>query len=162
MLLAAVVAAFGGISTIFRHRVNAFFYIMGAGILFGFVAVLVRTIAIALMDPNGRFLANVSWYVVLAVAVAGLLGTYFVQNAYSSGPPDLVIAGLTVVDPIVGIAIGIGILGELQPDVHPVIAMSMAGAATVAIVGVIALSRHHPDVLQRQEEARRKQGAAGS
>ena len=159
MLLAAVVAAFGSVAAAFRHRLNAFFYIMGAGVLFGFVAVLVRTLAISLLDPNGLFLGNVSWYLVVAVAVAGLLGTYFVQNAYSSGPPDLVIAGLTVVDPIVGIAIGIGILGELQPDVHPVTAMSMAGAATIAIVGVVALSRHHPDVLQRQEEARRKKAA---
>ncbi|MEE1620056.1 DMT family transporter [Zafaria sp. Z1313] len=156
LLLVLVVAAFGGLASVFRHRLNAFFYIVGAGVLFGFVAVLVRTIAIALMDPNGLFLANVSWYVVLSVAAAGLLGTYFVQNAYSSGPPDLVIAGLTVIDPIVGIAIGIWILGELRPDVHPVTAISMAGAAIVAIVGVVALSRHHPDVLQRQAEARRK------
>jgi drug/metabolite transporter (DMT)-like permease len=161
LLLAVVVAVFAGVVLTFKHRVNAFFYIMGAGVLFGFVAVLVRTIAIGVLDPNGRFLANVAWYVLLAVAVAGLLGTYFVQNAYSSGPPDLVIAGLTVVDPIVGIAIGIGILGELRPDVHAVTAMSMAGAAAVAIVGVIALSRHHPDVLQRQEEARRRQAAGG-
>jgi drug/metabolite transporter (DMT)-like permease len=158
LLLTAVVAGFGGAAVAFRHRHNAFFYIIGAGVLFGFVAVLVRTIAIGLMNPNGLFLANVAWYVVAAVAAAGLLGTYFVQNAYASGPPDLVIAGLTVIDPIVGIAVGIVVLDELQPDVHPVTAMSMAAAAIVAIVGVIALSRHHPDVLQRQQEARRRQG----
>lgn len=161
LLLAVVVAILTVVLLSFRRRISAFVYIMGAGVLFGFVAVLVRTIAIGLMDPNGRFLGNIAWYVILAVAVAGLLGTYCVQNAYSSGPPELVIAGLTVIDPMIGIAIGIGILGELRPDVHPVVAMSMAGAALIAIVGVTALSRHHPDVLQRQEEVRRRQAGMG-
>lgn len=161
LLLAVVVAILTVVLLSFRRRISAFVYIMGAGVLFGFVAVLVRTIAIGLMDPNGRFLGNIAWYVILAVAVAGLLGTYCVQNAYSSGPPELVIAGLTVIDPMIGIAIGIGILGELRPDVHPVVAMSMVGAALIAIVGVTALSRHHPDVLQRQEEARRRKAGTG-
>lgn len=161
LLLAMVVGILTVVLFSFRRRISAFVYIMGAGVLFGFVAVLVRTIAIGLMNPNGRFLGNIAWYVILAVAVAGLLGTYCVQNAYSSGPPELVIAGLTVIDPMIGIAIGIGILGELRADVHPVVAMSMVGAALIAIVGVTALSRHHPDVLQRQEEARRRQAGTG-
>ena len=156
LILAIAVAVFGGAVVLFPHRLGAFFYILGAGILFGFVAVLVRTISVSLLDPNGQFLANVSWYSILAVVVAGLLGSYFVQNAYSKGPPDLVIAGLTVIDPIVGISIGIAILGELDPNVQPAIALSMVGAGCIAIVGVIALSRHHPDVLERKAEARRR------
>ena len=156
VILAIAVAVFGGAVVLFPHRLGAFFYILGAGILFGFVAVLVRTISVSLLDPNGQFLANVSWYSILAVVVAGLLGSYFVQNAYSKGPPDLVIAGLTVIDPIVGISIGIAILGELDPNVQPAIALSMVGAGCIAIVGVIALSRHHPDVLERKAEARRR------
>lgn len=156
LILAIAVAVFGGAVVVLPHRLGAFFYILGAGVLFGFVAVLVRTISVSLLDPNGRFLANVSWYSILAVVVAGLLGSYFVQNAYSKGPPDLVIAGLTVIDPIVGISIGIAILGELDPNVQPAIALSMVGAGCIAIVGVIALSRHHPDVLERKAEARRR------
>ncbi len=72
------------------------------------------------------------------------------QSAYATGPPDLVIAGLTVIDPIVGIAVGITILGELKPEVPTVTAIGMAGAALIAIVGVVALSRHHPDVVKRR------------
>ncbi len=156
LILAIAVAIFGGAVVLFPHRLSAFFFILGAGVLFGFVAVLVRTISVALLDPNGRFLANVSWYAVVAVVVAGLLGSYFVQNAYSKGPPDLVIAGLTVIDPIVGISIGIAIFGELDPNVQPAVALSMVGAGCIAIVGVIALSRHHPDVLERKAEAKRR------
>ncbi|MFD1212517.1 DMT family transporter [Arthrobacter sp. GCM10027362] len=161
LLLAVVVAVFMALEMTFRHRLNAFAYILGAGMLFGFVAVLVRIIGLHLLDPNGRFIANVPIYTVLAIAAAAGLGAWFVQSAYASGPPDLVIAGLTVIDPLVGISIGIFILGELQPNVRPAAAIAMVGAGLVAIVGVIALSRHHPDVLQKQEEARRRARAAG-
>jgi drug/metabolite transporter (DMT)-like permease len=124
------------------------------------VAVLTRIIGKHLLDPNGLGLLNVQWYSVLAIAAAGGLGSWFVQSAYSTGPPDLVIAGLTVIDPIVGIAIGIAILGELRPDVHAVMAIAMGTAASLAIVGVIALSRHHPEVTKRKKDARKAAGRA--
>ncbi|CAM3079204.1 hypothetical protein PSET11_02375 [Arthrobacter ulcerisalmonis] len=158
LLLALAVGIFGTLAVVFRHRLNAFIFILGAGVLFGFVAVLTRIIGKHLLDPNGQFLLNVQWYSVVAIIAAGGLGSWFVQSAYSAGPPDLVIAGLTVIDPIVGIAIGIVILGELRPDVHAVMAIAMGTAACLAIVGVIALSRHHPEVTKRRKEARKASG----
>ncbi|MDD7836612.1 MULTISPECIES: DMT family transporter [Paenarthrobacter] len=154
LLLALAVGVFGTLAVLFKHRMSAFIYILGAGVLFGFVAVLTRIIGKHLLDPNGMFLLNVQWYTLIAIAAAGGLGSWFVQSAYSSGPPDLVIAGLTVIDPMVGIAIGIVILGELRPDVHAVMAIAMAAAASLAIVGVIALSRHHPEVTKRKKDAK--------
>ncbi|WP_299165574.1 DMT family transporter [uncultured Arthrobacter sp.] len=156
LLLCIAVALFGTLAAVFRRRLSAFAYILGAGVLFGFVAVLTKIIATHLLDPNGRFLLNVPLYSGIAIVAAAGLGSWFVQSAYASGPPDLVIAGLTVIDPIVGIAVGIVVLGELQPNVESVIAIAMGAAAIVAIVGVIALSRHHPDVVKRQKEARRR------
>ncbi|MBG6218899.1 drug/metabolite transporter (DMT)-like permease [Arthrobacter sp. CAN_A6] len=150
LLLGAAVTLFGSLAVFGRRRLNAFAYILGAGVLFGFVAVLTKTVAGLLLDPNGRFLLNVSPYTLIALVAAAALGSWFVQSAYATGPPDLVIAGLTVIDPIVGIAIGITILNELQPHVRATTAFGMVGAALVAIVGVIVLSRHHPDVLKRQ------------
>jgi drug/metabolite transporter (DMT)-like permease len=158
LLLALAVGLFGTLVVLFRHRMSAFIYILGAGVLFGFVAVLTRIIGKHLLDPNGLGLLNVQWYTVVAIVAAGGLGSWFVQSAYSSGPPDLVIAGLTVIDPIVGITIGITILGELRPDVHAVMAIAMGAAASLAIVGVIALSRHHPEVIKRKKDARKAAG----
>ncbi|MEQ4520780.1 DMT family transporter [Pseudarthrobacter sp. B907] len=158
LLLALAVGLFGTLALLFKHRMSAFVYILGAGVLFGFVAVLTRIIGKHLLDPNGLFLLNVQWYTLVAMAAAGGLGSWFVQSAYSGGPPDLVIAGLTVIDPIIGIAIGIVILGELRPDVHAVTAIAMGAAASLAIVGVIALSRHHPEVTKRKKDARKAAG----
>lgn len=154
-ILAGVVLIFALTAIIFRHKLGAFFYILGAGVLFGFVAVLVRTIAIAVLDLDGRSIWTLPWLALIAVAVSGLLGSFFVQKAYSKGPPDLVIAGLTVIDPIVGIAIGISILGELRADVPGIATLGMTVSGVLAIIGVIALSRHHPDVIARRAHATR-------
>lgn len=162
LILAVVVAFFGLLNLLFGKRLGAIAHILGAGILFGFVAVLTKTIAADLLDPNGRFLLNVPWYTIVGIAVAGGLGAWFVQGAYSSGPPDLVIAGLTVIDPMVGIAIGIGVLNELRPDVPAVLGVAMGVCAVIAIVGVVALSRYHPDVIKRREMNKRRQKPAST
>ena len=78
-----------------------------------------------------------------ALLAAVGLGAYFVQNAYASGPPDLVIAGLTVIDPLVAVTVGIVILNEAAgAELWQVIAFLVSGA--VAIVGVFLLARVHP------------------
>ena len=81
--------------------------------------------------------------------IAGAGGLYLVQTAYAVGPPDLVIAGLTVVDPIV--AVGIGVLVLKEADGAP----WWAGPAflvmgAVAVFGVFQLARHHPEVAARE------------
>lgn len=162
LILAVAVAFFGMLNLVFGKRLGAIAHILGAGILFGFVAVLTKTIAADLLNPNGRFLLNVPWYTLVGIAVAGGLGAWFVQSAYSSGPPDLVIAGLTVIDPMVGIAIGIGVLNELRPDVPPVLAVAMGVCAAIAIVGVVALSRYHPDVIKRRDMNKRRHKPAST
>jgi hypothetical protein len=88
LLLALAVGLFGSLALMFKHRMSAFIYILGAGVLFGFVAVLTRIIGKHLLDPNGLGLLNVQWYSVVAIAAAGGLGSWFVQSAYSGGPPE--------------------------------------------------------------------------
>jgi hypothetical protein len=59
------------------------------------------------------------------------------------GSPDLVIAGLTVIDPLVAVAIGIVVLGEAAAV--PVWALFIwMIAAALAIYGVFQLAKHHP------------------
>jgi hypothetical protein len=73
------------------------------------------------------------------------LGGWFVQNAYSSGPPDLVIAGLTVIDPLVAVSIGIVILGEAK-SANFLTILGWLISAIVAVIGVYLLSRVHPEL----------------
>ena len=60
-------------------------------------------------------------------------------------PPDLVIAGLTVVDPAVAVGIAVVILGEAsEAQITQIIGYVVAGA--IAMTGVLMLSRVHPQL----------------
>ena len=129
-----------------RHRFQAIIFILGAGVLYGFVATLAKVVIgrIQTIIINGA--QGVEWLTivcVVALLAATALGGYFVQTAYASGPPDLVIAGLTVVDPIVAVTIGIVVLQEAAgAPWWAGIAFLIAGA--LAIFGVFRLARVHP------------------
>ena len=140
VILAVVLAALGAAFAFLRGRFTAIFYILGAGVLYGFVATLAKVVINRIQQGDFEWLTVTC---VVALLAAGGLGAYFVQTAYSSGPPDLVIAGLTVVDPMVAVGIGIIVLGEAsQAPWYASVLFVIAGA--VAVYGVFDLAKHHP------------------
>ena len=126
-------------------KAKALTYILGAGILYGFVASLIKVVIQRIVQGQFEWLT-----VICAVATVGalILGGWFVQNAYASGPPDLVIAGLTVIDPMVGVSIGIVVLGEAQAANLGTM-ITFVASALVAIVGVWMLSKVHPELSKK-------------
>lgn len=146
--LLVVIIILGACWIILRHRMRALFYVVGAGVLYGFVATLAKVIIKRIQAENFDWLTLVC---VIALIAASAVGAYFVQTAYSSGPPDLVIAGLTVVDPLVAVVIGIVVLGEAAAaPVWALVAFVVVGA--VAVWGVVGLARYHPQVLSDSQK----------
>jgi drug/metabolite transporter (DMT)-like permease len=147
-ILGVVLVAFAIVFGFFRQRITPIFYIVGAGVLFGFVATLakvvidrVKTLVLTHSAIGPSELLTLGC--VLALICASALGSYFVQTAYSSGPPDLVVAGLTVIDPLVAVSIGVIVLGEASSaPLWALFAFLAAGA--LAIYGVLQLAKHHP------------------
>jgi hypothetical protein len=143
-VLAVIVIAFGALFYLFGKNMKALAYITGAGILYGFVASLIKAVVQRVMQGEFTLLTFVC-LVVLGLSL--LLGSWFVQNAYASGPPDLVIAGLTVIDPMVAVLVGVIILNEAQgAPAASLVAFVISGA--LAIVGVYLLSRVHPELVE--------------
>src|SRR5690606_30529162 len=126
-----------------RNRFSALGYIIGAGVLYGFVATLAKVVIDRAKTGDFEWLTVLC---IVALLAAAILGGYFVQNAYANGPADLVIAGLTVIDPIVAIGIGVAVLGEaVAAPLWASVAFVVCGG--VAIWGVVLLSRHHPQAV---------------
>jgi drug/metabolite transporter (DMT)-like permease len=125
---------------------------------FGLVSALVRAVSQSVIAGDvGPFELPVL-AAVAGIAAAVLVGGWLVQQAFASGPPEVVIACLTVVDPIVAVLLGAVLLGEgaaTPADTW----LLLAGAAVTATAGVIALARHHPDAAAAR--AARLAGAAG-
>ncbi len=140
IILAVVLVAFGLFFWFLRHRFKAIIYIIGAGVLYGFVATLAKVVIARISNQDWDWLLVGC---IVALLAAAILGAYFVQNAYSSGPPDLVIAGLTVIDPLVAVTIGIVVLDEAAgAPWWAMLGFVLTGA--VAIYGVFQLAKHHP------------------
>jgi drug/metabolite transporter (DMT)-like permease len=148
VILGVVLTGFALFFALLRHRMTPIFYIIGAGVLFGFVATLAKVVidrvkTLALTDFAITPTEWLTALCILALILASALGSYFVQTAYSSGPPDLVVAGLTVIDPVVAVSIGVVVLGEAA-GAPPLSVVGFVVAGAIAIYGVFQLSKHHP------------------
>ncbi|MBU4465985.1 MAG: DMT family transporter [Actinobacteria bacterium] len=147
-LLVVVLAVMIGLWLWLRKSAHPLFYIVASGVIYGFVATLAKVVIKRIQ--SGDF----EWLTLLCLIglIAGVaLGAYFVQTAYSVGPPDLVIAGLTVVDPMVAVLIGLVILQEAATaGVWALAGFAVAGL--IAIYGVITLARDHPQVVADSKE----------
>jgi hypothetical protein len=141
-VLIGLLAVFGVLFALGRNNTKPLQYVMGAGVLYGFVASLAKVVLLRIYQGDYDWLTLLA---VVALISAMLLGGWFVQNAYASGPPDLVIAGLTVIDPVVAVAIGIVILGEAAAA-NPLTILGFILSGVVSMVGVYLLSRFHPQV----------------
>lgn len=158
IILAAVVIVLAGLWVWLRARMGALFYIVAAGIVYGFVATLAKVVISRIQTGDFEWLTVVC---VVALLAGTGVGAYFVQTAYASGPPDLVIAGLTVIDPMVAIVIGLAVLGEAAgAPLGAYLGFAVAGAA--AMVGVFQLARHHPEVVSNSQEIPIERGSSGT
>ena len=144
-ILFLLLLMFGALFWRSMGRVGALQYIFGAGVLYGFVASLAKVVIQRILQQDYDFLTLLA---LISLVGATVLGGWFVQNAYASGPPDLVIAGLTVIDPAVAVMIGIAILGEAEAaSLGEVFGYAVAGI--VAISGVLALNKFHPQLTEK-------------
>ncbi|MGL3151764.1 DMT family transporter [Microbacterium sp. A82] len=157
-ILLVVIIALGGCWLVLRHRMRALFYVVGAGILYGFVATLAKAVIKRVQAGEFDWITLVC---VIALVAASAVGAYFVQTAYSSGPPDLVIAGLTVVDPLIAVLIGMLVLGEAAAAPQWVL-VCFAVAGAIAVWGVVGLARYHPQVLSESQELAIRRGSDGT
>jgi len=141
-VLVGILVVFGIAFLRWGKRFGALTYIAGTGVLYGFVATLAKVVIARIEQAHFEWLTV---FCALALVVAMALGGWFVQNAYASGPPDLVIAGLTVIDPLVAVIIGVAILGEMN-GVSAWFGFVFVLCGALAITGVALLSQVHPEM----------------
>ncbi|WP_406692892.1 hypothetical protein REH65_14980 [Saccharopolyspora sp. ID03-671] len=144
-IVAVAVLLIGLVAAATRSKVRCVLFAAGCAVAYGYVSLMAR--AVAQQVGTGDLLA-INLLSVLGIAVAMVVGGWLLQHGYASGPPDLVVACLTVIDPLVAVGLGIGLLGEAD-HVSGWVAASEALCALVACAGVFALARHHPDTTER-------------
>lgn len=133
------VAALAAVAATTAGRVRCVAAATAGAVAFGLVAALVRALAQQLGGVPGPAGATVL-ATGAGIAVALALGGWLVQQGFAAGPPEVVVACLTVVDPIVAVLLGVLLLGERAGGP----AVLLALAALVAAAGVLGLARHVP------------------
>jgi drug/metabolite transporter (DMT)-like permease len=148
VIVGVVVGLLGATFLTLRKRLTRIFYVIASGVLFGFVATLAKVIigrveTVLAAHDSPFAVGGLTYVCLLGIVVAGSLGQYLQQSAFSSGSPEVVVAGLTVIDPIVGATVGLAALGEaVGAPAWSFIVFVAAGA--VAVFGVVRLSRTPP------------------
>lgn len=110
-----------------------------AGTLYGLQDALTRVSTTIASDTGVPGLLT-TWqpYAVVALALIGLL---LVQSAFEAGPLRTSLPALTAAEPIVGIACGIGFLGDRLRLTPGALAWQVAGLVSI-VTGVFVLGRH--------------------
>ena len=142
-----------------RRRVGHMPRVVGAGVLFGAVAATAHVVAGAALTfasapPAGASSGSAGLsstpipipllvLLVVLLAAASALGAWLVQSAYASGPPETVLAGLTVLDPLIAVLVGAILLGEYEP-LPAVALLGLAASGVAACAGIASIVRHHP------------------
>lgn len=153
-LVAAVaavpVAALAAMAASTSGRVRCVAAATAGAVAFGLVAALVRVLSQQLgagvLEPtDAPVLATLA-----GIGVALVLGGWLVQQGFAAGPAEVVVACLTVVDPIVAVLLGVLLLGEGAATAGGTAAL-LALAALVAAAGVLGLARHVPQAAPAPE-----------
>jgi drug/metabolite transporter (DMT)-like permease len=154
LVLLAVAAVAAGV--VLATRAGHVARVTVSGVLFGMVAVSVHAVApiiagalFGLPGASSGPRLTVLITVVLLVGVVAALGSWLVQTAYASGPPETVLAGLTVLDPMVAVLVGAVVLHEYTLP-SPIITVLLALSALAAVAGIATVVRHHPGVAHQR------------
>lgn len=121
-------------------------WVLLGGIYSAFVATLGKTVILRVQTAlkSHDFALDATNFLtigcIIGIGIAGALSIYFVQRAHVGNRPDVVVAGLTVIDPTVAVILGITILGEAS-DAPLWSVFGFIGAGALAITGVFLLAR---------------------
>lgn len=151
VLLVVLALTFAALVALRKRRVPPVMFVVLGGLFAGFVATLGKTVILRVQSAiliddytlDDRNLLTIACAV--GIAVAGALSIYFVQTAHTVASPQVVVAGLTVVDPFVAVILGITVLNEAaSAPPWSFFAFAVFGAA--AMWGVWSLARQTADV----------------
>ena len=155
VLVAAAVVTLVVVATRQRFLVKAVLLSTGAGLLYGLQDAATRQ-SLLRIDHNGigRILVSPWLYLVVGAAVTGLL---LAQSAFKLGSLAHSLPPLTAAEPLVGIALGVGLLAD-RVDVAPgrLAVEAACGAGVILGVYLIGTSR----TLNRPHRGRRPQPGA--
>ncbi|MGH3902432.1 MAG: DMT family transporter [Pseudonocardiaceae bacterium] len=144
LLLAATVAVAAlGVALARRDRVRALGLGAAAGATFALSAALVKTWG-EILDGGGLAALATSWELWTALG-CGLLGALLSLAAFQAGPLGGPLAAMMVIDPVIGVSLGVIIFGEAFATGLLAVVQAAGLALTLAGVWLLATGEQRSD-----------------
>ncbi|MGD7705853.1 hypothetical protein [Microlunatus sp. Y2014] len=115
----------------------------GCATVFGLASALLRSLSLA-TRAGTAWLNPTMIGIGIGLVLCYTVGGWLAQQAYASGPPEIVMSCLTAIDPLVAVSFGLVVLGE-GTGIGPLAVVGMIIGGAVAIAGTVVLARHHPE-----------------
>lgn len=153
-----IVLAFGAARWAGRRRgvPQAAGYGLGAGVLFGLTAGLVKLAGVDAAAAGGGFVGHLTALLTAwpawAVVAVGVTGVVLNQRSYRAGPLSASMPLLNTVNVLIAIMFGVLVFGEV-PDHNATALVGEAAAITLMVIGLRRLARE--PVLEPAETAER-------
>jgi len=123
-----------------RGHVRATLTGLGAGLVFGIQDALTRQTLEILQAHSYSFPVLFTSWPAYALAGAGMVGIWLMQNAFSSAPLRASLPAIAAGEPVAGMALGIVVFGDRVQISAGLLAMEAGGIAAL-IIGVVAVAR---------------------
>lgn len=154
VVLGVIVAGCLVVATRFSDTARVAALATATGVLYGLTAGLIKVVTAQIR--SGGVAEPFGHPVLYVVCIIGPMGFLLSQNTFQQGTliaPALAV--ITIMDPLVGVVIGVHWLGE-QVTSSPAILAGQAAAAAVVIAGIALLAHRGAQI--RHEFAREQQG----
>jgi hypothetical protein len=137
VIVGLILMVLGLVGSIGHGLVRCLAFAAGGGVVFGFSSVVVRLAALAVEHQN---LADFPTGSLIGAVLSIPVAIWFIQQAHASGPPNLVVAALTLTDPLIAVGIGYVALGE-GAKTSTVATLGETFCFLLAAAGIVLLSR---------------------
>jgi hypothetical protein len=97
-------------------------------------------VRLAVLSVRHGGYADFPFGLVTASVISIPASIWFIQQAHASGPPDIVVAALTLADPMIAVGIGYVVLGE-GAKTYAFATIGEVACFAVSAAGIITLSR---------------------
>ncbi len=123
-----------------RGHLRATFTGLAAGLVFGIQDALTRQTLQILQGHSYSFTTLFTSWPAYALAGAGIVGIWLMQNAFSAAPLRASLPAIAACEPVAGIALGIVVFGDRVQVSASMLAIEAGGLAAL-IIGVVAVAR---------------------
>jgi hypothetical protein len=137
LIILGILATLGFIGAMGHGWVRCVAFAAAGGAMFAFTSVVIRLGALSVQHKDyASFPIGLLIGAVLSIPAV----IWLIQQAHASGPPDVVVAALTLADPMVAVGIGYIALGE-GARTYTAATLGEVLFFTLAAIGIVALSK---------------------